>query len=245
MDAPLTKLPISLATLSFGGAAFLGSALLFLIEPMIVKMVLPRLGGSPSVWITAMVFFQATLLVGYSYSHLSTTRMRPRQHAISHTVLLLTPLLFLPVALPSRWMPPPGAGSLWVFLLLAAAIGAPFFVLSTVSPVLQRWYSQVRTRDDPYFLYAIGNLGSLIGLLAYPLVVERYMGLSAQSRLWTVGYVVFLMFAGTCAWMVIRYDGVAPTCHGKRERRSRWARRFDGFSLRLCLRVSCWGRPAS
>jgi hypothetical protein len=92
-----------------------------------------------------------------------------------------------------------------VFLLLVAAIGVPFFVLSTVSPVLQRWYSQVRTREDPYFLYSISNLGSLLGLLAYPLVVERFSGLSAQSRMWTGAYVVFLLFAGTCAWLVVRY----------------------------------------
>jgi len=209
----VSKLPVRLVILSFGGAAFLGSALLFLIEPMIVKMVLPRLGGSPSVWITAMVFFQATLLVGYSYAHVSTARLGARAHAVSHVVLLLLPLLFLPVALPARWMPPPGAGSLWVFLLLVAAIGVPFFVLSTVSPVLQRWYSQVRTREDPYFLYAIGNLGSLLGLLAYPLAVERFMGLAAQSRLWTGTYVVFLLFAGTCAWMVVWHgrNGVEPT----------------------------------
>lgn len=188
----------------FGSAAFLGSALLFLIEPMIVKMILPRLGGAPSVWITAMVFFQAALLIGYSYSHVSTSRMGPRRHALSHMVLMLTPLLFLPVALPARWMPPAGAGPLWVFILLVAAIGVPFFVLSTVSPVLQRWYSYVRAHRDPYFLYAIGNLGSLLGLLAYPLAVERILGLSGQTRLWTGGYLAFLLFAGSCAWMVAR-----------------------------------------
>jgi SAM-dependent methyltransferase len=193
-----------LATFAFGSAALLGSALLFLIEPMIVKMILPRLGGSPSVWLTALVFFQATLLVGYAYSHASTNRLRPRLHAVSHVILMLIPLLFLPVALPTGWIPPPGAGPLWVFVLLIAAIGLPFFVLSTVSPVLQRWYSYVREGSDPYFLYAVGNLGSLLGLLAYPLIVERFVGIRWQSRIWSLGYVAFLLAAASCAWMVGR-----------------------------------------
>lgn len=205
-----------LTILFFGSAAFLGSALLFLIEPMIVKMILPRLGGSPSVWITALVFFQATLLLGYAYSHASTNWLPPRAHAASHVLLMLLPLLFLPVILPTGWIPPPGAGPLWVFLLLVAAIGVPFFVLSTVSPVLQRWYSYVRESKDPYFLYAIGNVGSLLGLLAYPLVVERFLGIRWQSRVWSVGYLAFLLLAGACAWQVGRHGGAREKSHAGR-----------------------------
>ena len=175
----------------FAAAVFLASALIFLVEPMIAKMILPQLGGSPAVWNTALVFFQATLLLGYAYAHASFNRLPQRPQVVGHLALLLVPLAFLPIALPGGWSPPTRVGSLWIFALLAISIGVPFFALSTMSPVLQRWYTTATGGRDPYFLYSVGNAGSLVGLLSYPLVFERSLVLSDQAHrvghwLWTV-----------------------------------------------------------
>lgn len=189
----------------FAVAVFLASALLFLVEPMIAKMILPQLGGSPAVWNTALVFFQATLLLGYAYAHASFNRLRPRRQALSHVALLLVPIAFLPIALPAGWNSPAQVGPLWVFALLAVSMGLPFFALSTMSPVLQRWYANATQGGDPYFLYAVGNTGSLVGLLAYPIVVERTLTVAGQARVWTIGYVAFLVVAIGSAWLATRH----------------------------------------
>ena len=193
----------------FAAAVFLASALLFLIEPMIAKMLLPQLGGSPAVWNTALVFFQLTLLLGYAYAHASFNRLGLRRQALSHVVLLLLPLVFLPIALPAFWSPPARVGPLWIFALLSVSIGLPFFALSTMSPVLQRWYAIATGGGDPYFLYAVGNAGSLVGLLSYPIVVERTLAVAGQSRVWTIGYVLFLAAGAGSAWLAVRHRSEA------------------------------------
>lgn len=185
----------------FVTTTFLGAGLLFLVQPMVAKMLLPVLGGTPDVWNTAMVFFQAVLLAGYAYAHLSTSRLGLRRQPLVQLVVLLVPLALLPVAVPAGWVPPQGvAPALWTLLALAVAVGTPFFVLSTSSPTLQRWFSVTDhpAAADPYFLYAAGNVGSLLALVGYPLFVEPRFALEDQARLWSAGYVVFVVACAAC-----------------------------------------------
>ncbi len=194
----------------FTVASFVGSTLLFLVQPLVTKLLTPLLGGTPDVWNTAMVFFQATLLVGYGVAHLTARRLRGRQVPVQ--VLLVTlPLVALPLAVPGGWRLPPGtAPALWTLMVLAVIVGLPFLALSTASPTFQRWFSLTghRHAGDPYFLYAAGNVGSLLALLAYPLVLEPRLSTTAQSRLWSVGYLAFVLLTAACAWTVRRGPGV-------------------------------------
>ncbi len=183
----------------------MAAALLFLVQPMVGKMVLPRAGGSPQVWNTSLVFFQTALLVGYLYAHVSVRWLGVSRQALLHLVLLALPALVLPIALPGG-APRPGSGqSWWVLATLAVAVGLPFVVLSTASPLLQRWLADTEHAHaaDPYFLYAGSNAGSLVGLLLFPLVLEPLLPLTTQSRLWALGYVVFVALAAACALVVV------------------------------------------
>ena len=197
----------------FVTTTFLGASLLFLVQPMVAKMLLPRLGGTPDVWNTAMVFFQGILLAGYAYAHFSTARLGLRRQPIVQLVVLLVPLALLPVAVPAGWEPPTGmAPALWTLFALAVAVGAPFFVLSTSSPTLQRWFSVTDhpAAHDPYFLYAAGNVGSLLALVGYPLLIEPRFGLEDQARLWSIGYVVFVVACGACVVALSRRRAPEP-----------------------------------
>jgi SAM-dependent methyltransferase len=189
----------------FAAASFCGAALVFLVQPMVAKMILPRLGGSPAVWNTSLVFFQALLLAGYAYAHLSFRVLGARRQPILHMAILLLPLAVLPVALP-EWTVPNTEIELWVLGLLAAAAGAPYFAIASAGPLLQRWFSTTNDPDagDPYFLYAAGNAGSVAGLLAYPFLLEPNLPLGAQSRVWAGGYILFIVLAGACALALLR-----------------------------------------
>jgi dipeptide/tripeptide permease len=183
-------------------ATFLGAALLFLVQPIVARMALPVLGGSPAVWNTCMVFFQVVLLAGYAYAHLLEYRWNPRVQFSVHVAVLVAGVLFLPMHLSRVFGPSPhGAPVLWLLGTLAASIGFPFFALAATGPLVQRWFhlSGHREGRDPYSLYAVGNLGSLAALLAYPLVVEPSLGLSAQKPLFSAGYVVFAVLMAACA----------------------------------------------
>jgi hypothetical protein len=185
---------------------FLAAALLFLVQPMVGKMVLPRLGGSPEVWNTSMVFFQLSLLGGYLYAHWSVSLLGTTRQAVVHAGLLVLPLLVLPIALPA-WSPPAaGMESPWLLALLVAAVGGPFVALATASPLIQRWFAGTGhpAAEDPYFLYAASNAGSLLGLLAYPFVLEPYLPLAAQSAFWAWGYGAFVVLSGACAVAALR-----------------------------------------
>src|SRR5207247_498042 len=154
---------------------FVTAALLFLVQPMFARMVLPMLGGSPAVWNTALVFYQSALLAGYAYTHFATRRLGVRRQAWLHLVLVLAALASLPIAVPRGWEPPTQHSPVgWMLGLLAVGIGLPFFVVSTTGPLLQKWFAATRHRAarDPYFLYAASNLGSMLGLLSYPIVLE-------------------------------------------------------------------------
>lgn len=191
---------------------FLSAFLLFLVQPMMAKMILPMLGGTPAVWNACMLFFQTTLLAGYGYVHLLNSWVTPRRQVFVHLVLLAAPLLLLPIGLPAGWTSPDQTNPvLWVLLLLTVAIGLPFFMLSTTAPLLQRWFSWTNhpSAGDPYFLYAASNAGSMMALLGYPFVIEPWFPLRStqrlsQTMLWSIGYGVLVALLGTCAWFLRR-----------------------------------------
>ena len=191
----------------FSGASFLGSGLLFLVEPMVSKLLLPHLGGAASVWNTAIVFFQVTLLLGYGWAHISIRKLGPKRHVLLQASLLLVSLLALPIAIPDGWSPGTAPPALWAVAVLVVAVGGPFFVLSTSSPTLQRWLSFTDTHGsgDPYFLYAAGNAGSLIGLLGYPFLVEPGFTLLGQSQVWAFLYGGFVMISIAAGVVMVRH----------------------------------------
>jgi hypothetical protein len=180
---------------------FASAFLLFLVEPMVAKMVLPLVGGTSAVWATSVLFFQTVLLIGYGYSHWLAMRLRWRWQALLHGLLLLAPLLVLPIHLIPGWNPPTtGSPALWLVLLLSVTVGLPFLVLSTTSPLIQHWFSRTghAHAQDPYFLYRASNLGSALGLLSYPALIEPHLGLHAQADLWRAGYIAFLVLSVLC-----------------------------------------------
>jgi hypothetical protein len=196
----------------FGATIFLSAFLMFIVEPMIARMVLPLLGGAAAVWTTCLVFFQAVLLCGYAYAHGATTLLGPKRHAAVHVGVVLLPLLFLPVGLGTGTPPPTDNPAGWLLLTLLTSIGLPFFALSTSAAVLQKWYSVTDDEgaSDPYFLYAASNLGSFAALIAYPLFVERTLRLQQQAQLWTVGYSLLALLTIACAVSVWRRGAVVP-----------------------------------
>src|SRR5215831_6999205 len=192
----------------FGSAMFLSGFLLFLVEPMVARMVLPILGGVPMVWNGCVVFFQMTMLAGYGYAFAASRRVPLGGHVFLHALLLAAPALVLPVLIRPGAVTPPAANPLpWLFLLLAGTIGLPFFVLSTTASVLQHWLSRTDhpAGSDPYFLYVASNAGCLLALAAYPLAIEPSLTLSAQARLWAGGYVVFALLAAACGALAWRH----------------------------------------
>jgi spermidine synthase len=195
-------------TVLFSLTLFLSSALLFIVEPMVAKMALPSLGGTPAVWTVCMVFYQGLLLAGYAYAHELAKRLRPRRTALLHLALASLTLLVLPIHLPRVIGPATSDAPVASLLtLLAAGVGLPFLVLATYSSTLQTWYASAThgPGKEPYVLYSASNLGSLLGLFSYPVIIERYFGLAAQSRLWHWGYlglVVLTFFCALTLWVV-------------------------------------------
>ncbi|HEY0327045.1 MAG TPA: fused MFS/spermidine synthase [Allosphingosinicella sp.] len=175
-----------------------GSFLLFLTQPMVARMALPRVGGAPAVWNSAMLVYQFLLLGGYAYAHY-LGRVRPRYQVGIHVVLLGVAALWLPLHLVS-WVPPTASQpAFWVPWFLLASIGPLFFIVSAQAPLMQRWYALETSRGDPYPLYAASNLGSFAGLISYPLIVEPLMTLQEQSYLWTGLYAVLVLLVIGCA----------------------------------------------
>jgi SAM-dependent methyltransferase len=181
---------------------FTSAALLFLAQPMFARMLLPLLGGSPAVWATAMVFYQAILLAGYAYAHASSRLLGVRKQAMIHIAVLSTPLVLLPFAVPPGWVPPAEENPVpWVLGLMSIAIGLPFFAVSATSPLLQKWFADSGNSraKDPYFLYVASNVGSILALLSYPIFFEPHFRLSQQTWIWTFGYYVFVVLMIGCA----------------------------------------------
>lgn len=193
----------------FAVAIFTSASLVFIVQPMVTKLVLPMLGGSPSVWNTSMVFFQTALLVGYGYAHLLQRVRSLKQQAAIHLSLLLAAALFLPLHISGvLGEPNPAAPTAWLLATLALSVGAPFAVLSATAPLLQAWYARVRAGhadgQNPYVLYAASNLGSFLALLAYPALIEPLMSLSGQRTSWTGGYSLFAVLVVGLAVVVWR-----------------------------------------
>jgi hypothetical protein len=181
---------------------FVSASLLFAVQPMFAKMVLPILGGAPAVWNTCMVFFQAALFAGYLYAHLSVRWLGARRQAAVHLVIMAAALGVLPVAVSSLWTPPAVENpSLWLLGRMLLSVGPPFFVVAASAPLLQRWFASTSHPDarDPYFLYSASNLGSIFALLAYPLGVEPWLRLRTQSSAWSYGYGALIALVAACA----------------------------------------------
>ena len=190
----------------FAGTIFLSALLLFSVQPMFAKMVLPKLGGSPSVWAVSMCFFQAALLGGYCYAHAVNRWLPTRIAPLVHLTLLALAMLALPIGLPAFGQEPPaGDAYLWLIGVLAVGVGLPFFAVSANAPLLQAWFARSGHPHaaDPYFLYAASNLGSLIALLAYPLLIEPASGAAAQANVWTVGFVGLAVAIAACAMLLM------------------------------------------
>jgi hypothetical protein len=196
-----------LVLIVYTSAIFVSALLLFSVQPLFTKMVLPRLGGSPAVWSVAMVFFQSLLLGGYAYAHyLMQIRNRMMPVAI-HLTLLVIALLTLPLSIASGWGEPPTSGyAFWLLGLFAVSLGLPFFALAANNPLLQAWF--VRTGHpngpDPYFLYASSNIGSFLALLSYPVLLEPMFTLRTQNLLWTGGYGLLIVLIGACGVLLLR-----------------------------------------
>lgn len=206
--------------LYFGLTLFVSATLLFLVQPMIGKMILPHLGGTPAVWNTCMVFFQAILLVGYGYTHLLTTQLSTRVQVLVQSAMIALPFVVLPFSL-GDWAAPTDTNPAFSLLAqLLLMVGLPFFAVGTTAPLLQRWFVHTGhpAAKDPYFLYGASNLGSLVGLLLYPTVIEPWLPVSpspgeltleTQVHLWTAGYAVFVAMVLLCAaivWLTWRQD---------------------------------------
>src|SRR6476661_4873222 len=188
-------------------AIFVSALLLFSVQPLFPKMVLPRLGGSPAVWSVAMVFFQSLLLGGYAYAHF-LTKLRNRVLPVAvHLLLLVVALPTPPLSIASGWGEPPTSGyAFWLLGLFVVSIGLPFFALAANNPLLQAWF--VRTGHpngpDPYFLYASSNIGSFLALLSYPVLLEPMFTLRTQNLLWTSGYGLLIVLIGACGVLLLR-----------------------------------------
>ena len=186
----------------------LSAGLLFWVQPMFAKMVLPMLGGAPAVWNTSMVFFQASLLAGYAYAHFSTRHLELRYQSLLHVVLLALAFLALPIGVATGWSPPTSTTPVgWLLALMTVSIGLPFFAVSATAPLLQKWFAHTRHKDasNPYFLYAASNIGSILALLSYPFVIEPHVGLAAQGWVWGAAYAVLVGLVAICAFLMWKH----------------------------------------
>lgn len=189
----------------FAVTIFLSAFLLFQVQPLTGRYILPWFGGGPSIWTACMLFFQILLLGGYLYSHLLTSRLSARRQVQVHSVLVLVSLLWLPIAPDVMWKPTAGEAPLSrILLLLAATVGAPYFVLATTGPLMQRWFTWTNPGTSPWRLYALSNVGSLLALLSYPFVFEPVLTLRSQVLSWSVLYVAYVVLAALCGMPVWR-----------------------------------------
>jgi SAM-dependent methyltransferase len=190
---------------------FLSALLLFLVQPLIGKLITPLLGGFPAVWNTCMVFFQAMLLAGYAYAHYSSNWFGERKQAAAHLAVLLLPVLVLPLGISTALLPTGGGNPIpGLLLLLLVSAGLPFFAIATTAPLLQRWFANTAhpAARDPYFLYAASNAGSMLALLGYPSLVEPNLTLAQQRWAWSIGYGLLVLLLAVCA--ILFWKAPAP-----------------------------------
>ncbi len=190
---------------AFALSIFLGSYLLFLVEPLIGKFILPMYGGMPNVWMACLLFFQFMLLAGYLYAHLLTSWFRPQQQAIIHICLVIIVCAFLPITPSGSWKQISTENPTWqILMMLMSTVGRPFFILSASAPLLQKWFSVTNGGYFPYRLYALSNLASMGALISYPLIVERSLRLSMQSLAWSGVFLLYAITICVCAWQMFR-----------------------------------------
>jgi hypothetical protein len=194
---------------AFALTIFTGAFLLFQVQPIIGKFILPWFGGSPGVWTTCMLFFQVLLLGGYAYAHASASRLKPRTQVATHLAIVLLSLAFLPVIPGAGWKPVSGDAPVTnILLLLAANVGLPYFALAATGPLVQHWFGCVFAGRSPYRLYALSNVGSLLALLSYPFVFEPLMSRRTQAWSWSAGLVLYLLCILLCARKIWQSEAV-------------------------------------
>ena len=207
----------------YAGTIFLSSFLLFLVQPLIARLILPWFGGSAAVWTTCMLFFQALLLAGYAYAHWLTRLSNKRTEAVIHTVLLLAAVATLPIAPGEAWKPLGSEEPVTrILLLLGASVGLPYFLLASTSPLLQAWFARARPGENPYRLFAISNLASLLALVGYPFVVEPFLGGMQQVQVWSWLFAAFALACAAMAWMTPRRAIESPLEATAADGRSPW-----------------------
>jgi len=205
----------------YAATIFVSAFLLFLVQPVVAKEILPWFGGSAAVWTTCLVFFQAALLAGYAYSDLVVRRLLPRTQLKLHTVLLAISIALLPIIPAAHWKPAGNESPSWLILgLLAATIGLPYFLLSTTSPLVQVWYARARHGASPYRLFALSNLASMLALIGYPFLLEPFAPTRAQALGWSAAYALFVVLCAAAGWSSLRRT-TAPTtpANGRPEER--------------------------
>ncbi len=196
----------------FASTIFTSAFLLFQVQPLISKYILPWFGGSPTVWSTCMLFFQVVLFGGYVYAHLLTTYLNPRWQAALHCALVVTAAAMLPITPDASWKPDGAADPTWrIVSLLTCCVGLPYFILSSTGPLLQRWFSVQLPGASPYRLYALSNIGSLLALISYPFAFEPVLSSPAQADLWSWGFRTFAVLCGCCAIGLLKQPALADT----------------------------------
>ncbi|MFQ5730584.1 MAG: spermidine synthase [Planctomycetaceae bacterium] len=192
-----------ISVVAFAATIFLSAFLLFQVQPLLSKFILPWFGGSPAVWTTCMLFFQSLLFGGYAYAHLLSQRLSPRWQMLVHSGLIFAALCLLPVSPSADWKPTGHEDpTVWIILLLGASVGLPFFILSSTGPLLQSWFARTHVGVSPYRLYALSNIGSLLALVSYPFAFEPAFDTGVQSVIWSWGFGTFGVLCAACGvWM--------------------------------------------
>ena len=209
----------------YAATVFLSAFLLFQIQPLVSKAILPWFGGSPTVWTTCLLFFQTLLFVGYALAHASYTWLRPRQQAAAYIVILAAAVLLMRVLPSERWAPGAGHDPVWrILAILAASVGLPYLALAATGPLVQAWFGRLFPGSVPYRLYALSNFGSLLALLSYPFLFEWMFDLPQQAQLWSWGFAAFALVAAFAAgrmWTAAAASSELPV-DGESEPRPRW-----------------------
>lgn len=221
-------------TFHYGLTIFLSAFLLFQVQPLIGKMILPWFGGSASVWTTCMLFFQMVLLLGYFYSHWVVRFLSPYRQSLLHGSLLLLCLFLMPIAASADWKPTGAENpTLRILGLLTVSIGLPYLVLSTTGPLLQAWFARERSGLVPYRLFALSNFGSMLALLAYPVAVEPVFPTRWQSWLWSGLFACFVLACALLAWRGRKGEPIAPQ-HHEEGPAPRWSDQLLWAALAAC-----------
>ena len=212
MQNPASAVVKSVPAMLFAATIFLSAFLLFEVQPIIAKIILPWFGGSAAVWTTCMLFFQVVLLAGYMYADFTSRLLTPRAQGILHAALLALALLTLPLNPSAAWAPAGEGDPVWrIAVVLGASVGLPYFLLSTTGPLVQAWYARAQRESLPYRLYALSNLGSMLALVTYPFLVEPKFILGTQTAAWSWGFAAFTVLCGALALGNLRAGALGPS----------------------------------